>query len=288
MRKPFTQIRLLAFFILLSSASFGQSLSVEVNSIYNFKPAKLSDANQTIKSGQLDKFWAKVKSDTTIYLPQLRVELMAPAHNPYFYFDGSELLLSLSKTHHDEQLAADAIAKCSLDDISQREYVRVLNQLAADSINVTNAAVKILHDPKFSFYLPEHAMKFEHAYCLVYMLLPSNSNFYIDTLIASFKNVGQVSQKSIIVALWFAYTCKGDSMINAIKNDKSISKDVRNDAKQSMLDKDLSKDEKEYIRDLGENKLDEVRKDAMLRFSDEATGDLYLTTKMLRKNASCH
>ena len=116
----FIQIILLTH---LTTLSFGQSLSNDIESIYNFKPGKLTDKEQETKMPTLDRFWDKVKSDTTKYLSLLRVELKSSGHRPYFYYDGSGLLLSLTNSKADKELAIEAISKCDLDDISQEIYV---------------------------------------------------------------------------------------------------------------------------------------------------------------------
>ena len=74
-------------FLLISATSFGQSFSDEIDNIYDFKPSKLSTKEQEKKMPILDKFWNKIKEDTTQFLPQLRTQLNSNNHNPYFYYD---------------------------------------------------------------------------------------------------------------------------------------------------------------------------------------------------------
>lgn len=281
----FIQTILLSF---LTTFSFGQSLSNDIDNIYNFKPSKLTDKEQEIKMPTLDKFWDKVKSDTTKYLPILRTELKSNGHNPYFYYDGSGLLLSLTNSKVDKELAIEAISKCDLDDISQKIYVQTLNKLANDGIDVTKAAVKILSDEKFSFFIPQHAMSFNQGYCLTYMLLPQPNCNYVDTLINMYKTVKPTSQKSIITTLWFAYTCKGDSFLKSIMTDNTMEKEVREYAKKIMGYTKLSKDQQEYLKAISKDELDNLRKDALKRFSDEAIEELDMTTRVQRKDNNCH
>src|SRR5690606_11004913 len=107
--------------------TFGQTLSVAIDNIYNFKPSLLTDEEKELKIPALDKFWKKVESDSVRYLPELRLELKRNGHNPFFYYDGSGLLLSLTNNRADKKLAIEAIAKCDLEDISQKIYVQTLN-----------------------------------------------------------------------------------------------------------------------------------------------------------------
>jgi hypothetical protein len=83
-------------FIFINTFALGQSLKVEIDNTYNFKPSKLSKSEQQAKFPVMDKLFDKIRSDTTQYLPQLRSELAAAGHNPYFYYDGCSLLLALS------------------------------------------------------------------------------------------------------------------------------------------------------------------------------------------------
>jgi len=282
------RITLISALLLSNSICFGQSLKNEIDNIYNFKPSKLSQSEQESKIPAIDKFWNKIKSDTGLYLPALRNELANSAHNPYFYFDGTALLLSLSHNALDKQLGANAIFRCDLEDINRRAYVRTLNQLANEGANVTKAALKILRDTGYSFFVPQHVLTFDQSLCLTYMLVPENPKFYVDSLISYFKNVDTIAQRSILTTFWFAYSCKGDSLIKEIINDKSFNKSVRNIAKDMMMHENFSKDENDYIEKASQAELAELRKKSLQRFSDEALSELALTTMAMRKNDLCH
>ena len=279
------QINFLFVFLLLTSFAFGQSL--DVDNIYNFSPSKLTKSEQEKKLPALDRLWSNVKADTSKNLPLLRNDLNAGNHNPYFYFDGAMLLLSLSKNDYDKTLAANAIAKCDLADIDEEEYVTTLNRLSNSGVNVTKAAIKILKDTSFEFFLPQHAMYFRQGECLTYMLLPQKSEFYIDTLISMFKSVNQNSQKSILHVFWYSYTCKGDSLINAVIQDRAISTEVVTFAKDLVRSPNLTHDIKKQIKAIGKNQVDEFRRKALQRFSDEALDELMISTLALRESVNC-
>ena len=279
--------RFTILFLYICTVSFGQSLKVEIDNIYNFKPAKMTDIEQEKQFATLDKFWNKIKEDTTLYLQSLRNELNAPNHNPYFYYDGTGLLLSLSKTKPDKTLAATSIAKCDIDDISQELYFTTLNKLSNDGIDVSSAALKILTDPNFSFFIPQHALNFNQGYCLTWLLLPLDPILYSDSLITAFKKADPSAQNSIITTFWFAFTCKGDSLIRSAMNDKTIKKDVRDYAKKIMGYTNLTKDQNEYIKTLGANELKTIRAESLKRFSDEAIEELDMTTRVLRRDGKC-
>ncbi|MBE9586005.1 hypothetical protein IM792_16250 [Mucilaginibacter sp. JRF] len=183
-------------------------MKTEIDNTYNFKPSKLSRAEQLEKFPAMDKLFNKIKDDTAKYLPELRSELIAHGHNPYFYYDGSAFLLSLSDKFDDKQLIANVIIKADLEDLSPEMYTRMLNKLANDGVDVTDAALKILDNDKFSFFIPQHVFTVNQGYALTYILLPQKSMSYVDSLISIFKRSSSAAQKSILMTLWFAYNCK--------------------------------------------------------------------------------
>ena len=281
------RIFLFSVFIFLCALAPAQSLKVQIDNTYNFKPSKLSKAEQQKKFPAMDKLFDEIKDDTNKYLPELRNELTASGHNPYFYYDGSAFLLSLSDKFADKKLIARVIVKADLADLDPEMYTRLLNQLANDGINVTTAALKILNDDKFSFFIPQHDFTFDQGYALTYILLPQKSISYVDSLISIFRKSSPTAQKSILMTLWFVYSCKGDDFINAAIGDKALNKEVSNFAEELMEHGKLSKAEADYVKMLDKKSLINLRSKALERFSDEAVGELDLTTKVLRRDNSC-
>jgi len=273
--------------VLFSKLAIAQSLKMEIDSTYNFKPSKLSKSEQLAKYPAMDKLFYKIKDDTTRYLPQLRNELIASGHNPYFYYDGCAFLLELSNNISDKNLIAKTIVKADLEDLSPESYTRLLNQLADDGVDVTTAALKILSDDKFSFFIPAHVFIFDQGYALAYMLLPQKSISYVDDLTAIFKKSTPTAQRSIIMTLWFVYSCKGDALINAAITDKSLSKEVRDFAKDAMEHGKMTQAETDYVQTLDKAALVDLRTKALKRFTNEAVGELDLTTKVLRRDSGC-
>lgn len=204
----------------------------------------------------------------------------ASNHNPFFYFEGAALLLSLSKYQGDKTLAANAIAKCGIAEVNRQEYVTTLNRLANDGANVTNAAIKILSDTGYTFFLAQHAMYFSQGDCLTYMLLPQNPELYIDQLLYLFKSGDSKSRKSILYTCWFSYTCKGDSLINTTMNDKTIDKEVAKYSEELMGSPALSWEIKQQIEMMDQPKIDELRKESLEGFSDEALDELMISYRM--------
>jgi hypothetical protein len=265
----------------------GQTFSKEVDALYNFSPSRLEDSEMETKSGLLDGFWQKVKADTATYLPRLRTELAATTHSPFFYFDGSSLLLSLSRRPQDKALAADAIAKCDLNDINRRAYVGVLNQLANEGANTTKAALKILQEEDYGFVVEQHALFFNQGYCLAYTLLPLPPGQYVDSLVNTFYRVNENAQKAIITTLWFACSCKGDTWLRAATTDTTLKPAVREYAQKILSYTAVPKEYARLAKSATDREISEVRKKALRRFSDEAIGELDVTTRVLRKGQKC-
>ena len=282
----FKSIILLALFSTLTSC--GQSVTNEIDNIYSFKPSKLTDKERELKMPALDGFWEKVKSDTLKNLPMLRKELQANGHNPFFYYDGSGLLLSLTNNKADKELAIEAISKCDLDDISQKMFVMTLNGLANEGFDVTKPAIKILYEENYSFYIPQHAMKFNQGYCLTYMLVPQKNDNYVDTLTTIFKSLKTSAQKAIVTTLWFSYTCKGDAFLISVIENSTYDKEVKEYAKKIMGYTKLSKEQEEYLKLIGKDELVNLRAEALKSFSDESIESLDMTTRIQRKENNCH
>lgn len=270
--------------------SFGQdNFKKEIDSIYNFHPHELSQAQQQEKFPALDKLFEMVKSDTTKYLPLLRQELKSNDHFPYFYYDCSHLLMIMSKSRSDKELAAEAFSKCNIKDLDPKIYVILLKSLATDSINITKGAMKILEDSTFHFYLIEHGgFDFMQGYCLMYCLLPLDPNLYVDTLTKYFQQTKSITaQKSIITTLWFSYSCSGDKFLQSLSETNTLSKEVSDYTKRLLANTKIPKEAEEYFKATKEEDLIAIKKSALKRFSDEAIEELDFVTKTIRKKFNC-
>jgi hypothetical protein len=283
-------VRILTFFVLTASINlFGQnSFKAEIDSIYNFQPHKLSRAEQGRIFPVLDKFFEKIKSDTGRYLPLLRHELRSKDHLPYFYYDCSHLLMTISKRRTDRQLCAESFVKCNLKDLDPRVYIILLKSLADQGINITKAALKIVDEPHFSFFVPEHAMNFMQGYCLMYCLLSLEPDMYFDELKEAFRLAKHVDiQKSIVTTFWFAYSCKGDVFLNSLNETNTLSKEVSEYAGKLLSSRNLDKSYKKKLPTITEKELKVMETEALKHFSDEAIYDLDFVTKARRKKFEC-
>ena len=201
--------------------------------VYNFQPHTLSHAQIMQKSALLDQFWAKAKSQRDVYVPELRRELVDFSNPPFFLFDGSQLLLSLSDGPADRKIVLSAVAHTDLRDLQFKDYFLLVHRMAAQGEDTTAAAFHILAEPKFQVFIPEHSLTLAQDYCLVYMLLPTNQDFWVQAAIERLRAETDVAaQKSLLLLLWYAQAPDSDKAIQAFStgpNKSQASKDFANE-----------------------------------------------------------
>src|SRR5581483_7151504 len=131
--------------LIFSSVASGQSaascnqLNDLIKSTYDFKPSKLSEAQQTVKSKEMDKVWDAVKAKPKEMLPCLRQALRAPDANAWFIFDGSELLLSLDPSAESKAFEVSALNKVDLADIDTKMFVGLVTKRAVEGYDMSEA-----------------------------------------------------------------------------------------------------------------------------------------------------
>jgi hypothetical protein len=148
-------------------------------------------------------------------------------------YDGGSLLLSLSKDRGDLQIIGKAMSKCDLRDIDPSEFLRRVNGLANDSIDVRAAAFKILDDPGFSVYVPEHALTLTQPYAFVCAMFPVADSLFLDSCLTKLAAcTNDSTTMTLLMALWYTTTQKGFDAIVATAADTTRSVQVREAAKQ--------------------------------------------------------
>jgi hypothetical protein len=195
---------------------------------YSFSPPKLSNEERELKSKALDSFWSWVSSDRVTLLPKLREELDRTDNSPFFYYDGSKLLLSLSKETKDKQLAVMAIARSDLSEIQAEDYVRTILRLGTEGIDTVNAAFRVLDYPDFTVVVPAHSLKLGQDYSLILMVLQLPDYLFVEKAIRRLQGEkDRTARKSLLRALWCAATDLGDETIARVASDASAPDEVR-------------------------------------------------------------
>jgi hypothetical protein len=268
------------------TASIAGDLHAEIQSVYDFQPHSLTTAQISEKSALLDKFWTKAKSQRDIYVPGLRRELADFTNPVFFLFDGSHLLLSLSNDPADRKIVLAAIAHSDFRDLQLKDYFLLVQHMAAQGEDTTAAAFHILAEPKFQVFIPEHVLTLAQNYCLVYMLLPTDQDFWLQPVMDHLRSENDATaQKSLLLVLWYAQTPVSDKAIVDFSADATKPQDSRDYATK------LVQQNKEGGAKMGaaaaktsEESLRKARRERMKAVSDEALYDLdSYTAKIITK-----
>lgn len=178
------------------------SVHDEIERTYSFQPHLLSPQEIDQKSGVLDEFWQKANAQPARYLPALRQELSDVKSPPFFLYDGSMLLLSLSDSPADRKVALAAVAHCDLRDVRTKDYFSQVHRMATLNDDTTVAAFHVLDQPNFTVIVPQHALTLGQDYVLVYLLLPTDQSYWLQPAIDRLRSEqDQTAQKSLLLLL---------------------------------------------------------------------------------------
>lgn len=194
----------------------------KVVELYSFEPHKLANAEMQAKSGKLDQFWAMAKADPSSTLPLLRTELENPSNSAFFFYDGSKLLLALSADRSDRALALRSIAKADLQGVQHSDYLTTVHRFASEGFDTRDAAFRILAFPDFKAFIPQHALTLGQDYSLICMLFPMEETLFVSDLstrLAAESNAG--TQKSLLLALWYAAIPAGNTAVKAFADSQN-------------------------------------------------------------------
>jgi hypothetical protein len=210
----------------------------KVTALYSFEPRNLKDGEMKAKSEQLDLFWSAAKADPSNTLPLLRKELDNPANSAYFFYDGSKLLLSLSKDKSDLALALRSIPKVDLRSIQHADYLQAVKWFASNGFDTREAAFRILTAPDFKAFIPAHALTLGQNYSLICMLFPMDESVFASDLVKRLALERQVeSQKSLLLALWYLATPEAKEAITAFAGDQMKNVDSKSYAYELLARK---------------------------------------------------
>jgi hypothetical protein len=200
--------------------------------------------------------------------------------------DGSELLLSLSKTPEDKQLASDALSRTDLRDTQSETYFFTVHDLACRGVDTTAAALHILDDPKFRVSVPQHAMVLDQRMALMYILLSMKSDSWIKPAEARFSGEKDANAKlALVSAFSYAQTDEADAELSRIAGDNTQPEAVRKSA-QDFLD-EAHKTAKSWMPIKGTiTEIREQRRQRLRAVSDEAIDDVqWMTRKIVQLRA---
>lgn len=220
-----SKLIIIVFFLLLpfisnSAEDPAVTFKSMIKNIYNFDLATLPDEMKSSKSAEMDKFWELVETDTKTYLPLLRKELKTQNYNPFFYYDGTMLLLKLSQTNEDMALAVSVLPNAKYCDVNQYQCFIALHWIGCQGINTYPAIKPMIDTPSFSVFISEHSLTLDQDYSVLYCLLPIDEKYYLDDLIVRLKTEKDpIICKTLLTAIAYSVTQKGQDAIKLfIKN----------------------------------------------------------------------
>ena len=219
-------------------------------------------------------------------MPALRKELADFSNPPFFLCDGSQLLRSLSSDPADRKIILAGVAHSHLLDLQLKDYFLLVHSMVALGEDTTAAAFHILAQPKFQVFIPQHALTLAQDYCLVYMLLPTNQDFWIQPAIQRLHAESDViAQNSLLLLLWYAQTADSDKALAEFSSDPSkpeASKTYASELLQRSATVGLAANAIEVTA--SEESLRQARRERMKAVSDEALEDLdSYTAKIIAK-----
>lgn len=130
-----------------------------INRVYNFKPSKLSPAEQKTKSAEMDKVWDAVRANPTELLPCLRAAIGEPQADPWFRFDGSRLLVEIDPSPTSKATQVKNWMSADLDDVDLRSWVETLTYRGTEGFDVSEGGRRWLEYSKAKYFVPEHAFE---------------------------------------------------------------------------------------------------------------------------------
>jgi len=276
---------LLVYLLLAASLSAGQSVSIheQIQQTYNFQPHSLTHAEIDQKSGALDQFWSKAKTEPVHYVPALRQELVDFQNPPFFLYDGSMLLLSLSDDPTDRKIALAALTNCDLRDVQAKDYFAQVHRMAAMNEDTTTAAFHILQQPDFKVFVPQHSLMLGQNYLLIYLLLPTDQKYWLQPAIDRLKTEHDATaQQSLLMLLFYAQTDAADHAISTFAGDTTKPGPSRTYAQSLIHRKDaIGAKERTEALNSTEGSLRQKRRERLKAVSDEALIDLDDYTLML-------
>ncbi len=124
---------------------------------YGFEPPRLTEAERTAKSQQMDRFWDAAAALGPAAVPCLQEMLATNKQDPFFLYDASALLFRLDKSPASLSAISAALAGTDLKDVQTADYVGFLIKLARLDVDIGPLAAKYMAYPSVVTYLPQHA-----------------------------------------------------------------------------------------------------------------------------------
>lgn len=168
------------------------------------------------------------------------------------------------------------MARCDLRDVQAKDYFLQVHRMASLNDNTTAAAFYVLEQPNFKVFIPQHVLTLGQDYVLIYLLLPTDMDYWLQPAIDRLKNEhDQTAQKSLLLLLWYAQTDAADQAMTAFAGDASNLSASRTYARELVHRKEkIGSKERTQASDSTEASLRQKRRERLRAVSDEALIDL--------------
>ncbi len=175
------------------------------------------------------------------------------------------------------------MARSDLRDVQPKDYFFQVHRMAALNEDTSAAAFHILEQPDFKVFIPQHVLTLGQNYALVYMLLPTSQDYWLQPAIDRLRTEhDQTAQKSLILVLWYSQTDAADKTIASFAADASKPASARDYARQIPQAKDkIGAKQRAEALTFTEASLRQKRRERVKAVSDEALIDLDDYTMML-------
>ena len=175
------------------------------------------------------------------------------------------------------------MARCDLRDVQTRDYFLQVHRMAALNEDTTPAAFHVLEQPKFTVNIPQHALTLAQNYVLVYLLLPTNLDYWLQPAIDHLRaEQDETAQKSLLLLLWYAQTESADRALSAFAGDAGKPSSSRGYAQELLHRKDnVGLMPRAEALSMSDASLRLKRRERLKAVSDEALIDLDDDTLLL-------
>lgn len=179
-------------------------------------------------NGEIIAIWEQAKKDKEAYVPALASLLNTDGMIPYFYLDGSLLLLSLDDRDEHFKLAASVAGRWDTRDVPGENYLRFTLDLSLRGHDVMEGAMRILENDNFHAFIVQHVLGLNQDYSFVYATSQMDPGLLVPVLSKRLeKQVSETALATIAVWAWHAATPEANQLL--IKVADLLPKDERFD-----------------------------------------------------------
>jgi hypothetical protein len=188
----------------------------------------------------MDRFWNKVKANKALYLPLLRAELVREGNPPFFYFDGSQLLIAASDSREDGALALSVIERADLEMVQPAGYLIVLNWFVNRGYDTRRAALRWMDKPREQIIVQPlpHTFHYSPLEAMTFSLFGMDERRFVGDLVARLAaERDDKAVEALVLAIWATVTPEGRAALTAFAEDAERPEEARKLARYMLAHK---------------------------------------------------